>query len=410
MTRLTLDRGVQRRPGARSTRGALALSLALCLAACGGGNDGIAVQGTQLGNDELPAPLYGRLESQLYDPVNNPTGSVLKRGSGAVSLQLESSSGTALPVSGDTSSVGTDAFWVDVTRDATLGVQLTDASLQMVSAVELYNANNVRVWRADASQKQASIQVQRGLLTQPWPRYQVRVIAATGATSPTLAWAWLGWPVNPGASAEDLRRMAQSRPANCAGCNLQGQFLGDQGLHGANLANANLRNAWLANTPRASMDPAAGALFQLFLDDSASQGVDLLGANLTGADLSGAVLSGAGRSGARLTGSNLTDATLEGVILDRAQMVGANMVRVKAQGSSFVMADLTGAQMLAADLRSTQFMNADLSSANLTDADLRGARLTGAQLTSTVLSGALLEGATWTDGRTCASGSIGTCD
>ena len=52
-------------------------------------------------------------------------------------------------------------------------------------------------------------------------------------------------------------------------------------------------------------------------------------------------------------------------------------------------ADLTGTDLRGAVLRRTNLMGADLFGANLTGADLTGA--------------------TWTDGRTCALGSIGAC-
>ncbi|MEI6623572.1 MAG: pentapeptide repeat-containing protein [Actinomycetes bacterium] len=45
-----------------------------------------------------------------------------------------------------------------------------------------------------------------------------------------------------------------------------------------------------------------------------------------------------------------------------------------------------------------------LTRANLSSATLTGATLTGANLTDTILSGA-----TWWDGRICATPSIGTC-
>lgn len=63
-------------------------------------------------------------------------------------------------------------------------------------------------------------------------------------------------------------------------------------------------------------------------------------------------------------------------------------------------AHLTGINLSGTDLRYTNLTHADLTNANLNRANLRGADLTGAHL----------GGATWTDGRTCAAGSVGTCD
>jgi len=63
----------------------------------------------------------------------------------------------------------------------------------------------------------------------------------------------------------------------------------------------------------------------------------------------------------------------------------------------------------------------NLSGANLTDADLRTAVMSGTNLSGANLTNADLEevmgmsdtnmsGATWTDGRICAEGSIGVCN
>lgn len=53
----------------------------------------------------------------------------------------------------------------------------------------------------------------------------------------------------------------------------------------------------------------------------------------------------------------------------------------------------------AADLRGTRLASADLSYANLTDARMEGA----------VLAKTRFDNATWVDGRTCQSGSVGQC-
>ncbi len=52
---------------------------------------------------------------------------------------------------------------------------------------------------------------------------------------------------------------------------------------------------------------------------------------------------------------------------------------------------------------------AELAKANLHGADLVEANLSEAKLDGTNLAQADLSGATWTDGRTCAQGSIGEC-
>jgi hypothetical protein len=63
-----------------------------------------------------------------------------------------------------------------------------------------------------------------------------------------------------------------------------------------------------------------------------------------------------------------------------------------------------GCDLYGASLRWANLSGADLSGADLSGADLSGANLSGADL-----QGAKLSGATWTDGRVCKMGSIGTC-
>ena len=54
-------------------------------------------------------------------------------------------------------------------------------------------------------------------------------------------------------------------------------------------------------------------------------------------------------------------------------------------------------------------MMANMQKVNLLDADLSGANLQGANLNGAILIKAKFDGATWTDGRICAKGSIGRC-
>jgi len=141
----------------------------------------------------------------------------------------------------------------------------------------------------------------------------------------------------------------------CVGCNL-----GDANLSKANLWNANLSKANLVNADLSNADLKYANL----------RGTKLNNANLHGADLYSANLAG----GTDLSGANLEYANLQGTKLSNANLHGANL-----HGANLNIADLW-----AADLR-----GADLSGANFSRADL-----------SRVI---------WTDGRTCADGSIGEC-
>jgi hypothetical protein len=93
------------------------------------------------------------------------------------------------------------------------------------------------------------------------------------------------------------------------------------------------------------------------------------------------------------------NADLTGTTLREAEMKSANL-----QGASLVRADLRGANLQGANLMQTALFQANLSGANLQGALLVGAKLGWANLTEANLSGAI-----WSNGHTCAPGSIGTC-
>jgi uncharacterized protein YjbI with pentapeptide repeats len=160
----------------------------------------------------------------------------------------------------------------------------------------------------------------------------------------------------------------------------------------------------------------------------------LIGANLRSADLTGAILIGA-----KLIGANLSDANLSDAILAYADLYRAYLRSAILAGANLRSADLTGATLSDANLRSANMRDANLSGANLSNTDLfyadlssaclieanlyhanltqtvlyhanlTKANLTGAIMTNTSLHYAELSGATWTDGSTCAEGSIGSC-
>ena len=72
--------------------------------------------------------------------------------------------------------------------------------------------------------------------------------------------------------------------------------------------------------------------------------------------------------------------------------------------------NLTGFNLKGANLTGAKLSGANLRKANLTKViGLRTANLTKANLRRANLKNAKLEGATWTDGRKCAKGSIGKC-
>lgn len=369
------------------------------LVACGGGT----------WVDEGPAPPFGVNERMLYDASSNIAGTVPRRASGAVVLQLEPDGDLALPLVGDTADVATDTVWLDLVRDSALGVRLTEQSLETVDSVALQDEWGAQVWLADSAVREAVVWVPRGSAETAWPRYQLRIKPAAAATQAAQVIVWLGHAESPAHSASDLARVALGGVAACVACNLQGTQLGGFALGGGNLSNANLRNAWLAYVDPALLELHANAAFALFADASTVRGARLDGANLSGADLTGAIVNGAGRSPASLQGTNLTNAVLNGLNLDQADLSGATLTHAQARAVSLMEADLSGAMLTGVDLRGANLQNANLTVANLSGADLSNSRLVGADLNGANLTGTLLVGATWTDGSVCVTPSVGTC-
>jgi hypothetical protein len=113
---------------------------------------------------------------------------------------------------------------------------------------------------------------------------------------------------------------------------------------------------------------------------------------------------GCDKSGAWLRGVDLESANLAGARFNSANLSLARLAYANLAGADLSYANLEGATLQAANLA-----GADLTYASLRQADLRLADLRGAKLAATELTGARLSGALWTDGHTCAPGSVGEC-
>lgn len=86
-----------------------------------------------------------------------------------------------------------------------------------------------------------------------------------------------------------------------------------------------------------------------------------------------------------------------------------DFVGAKLEEANFKGMNLSGADFRGADLEKANFENANLTRVNFKNADLEEVNLKGAKITGAIFSGAELEYAKWTDGRTCAEGSLGGC-
>jgi uncharacterized protein YjbI with pentapeptide repeats len=113
--------------------------------------------------------------------------------------------------------------------------------------------------------------------------------------------------------------------------------------------------------------------------------------------------------GCNLSRANLHKAELSGADLSGTNLSRANLHKAELSGADLSGADLSRANLHKANLAKANLRGTDLEAANLYGADLVEANLSEAKLDGTNLAQADLSGATWTDGRTCAQGSIGEC-
>lgn len=379
---------------------------AVLLVACGGGG-GVSF-----------VPQFNVTEHQLYEPRLAPDGVVVQRGSGWVSLQLEhSSSVSGLPMGSDTDTVGSDQFYFDLPNSGVVSLNMTPKMLQVIEAVELYDANNVPLFRVDAAHPVLDrYKLERTDFSKPAPRFRLRVVAAQGAISSVQILAWFGESLSPTANRRDLGQLKLGAINSCAQCNLSGAALGDYKWEDAYLPGADLRNASLVKmTDPSALSQADQNLFTLLWDSSQITGVKMNRSYLAGVDFTGAMVTGAGQSpaefeaahlyDAKMTGLNLDGVNMKAAFMDRAQLVNASMIESKLNKAQLVDTNFSGS-----DLRGAKFNDAMLTGTNFSRANLQGADFTNALVSGVNFTGAILDGARWTDGvKICATPSVGSC-
>ena len=113
-------------------------------------------------------------------------------------------------------------------------------------------------------------------------------------------------------------------------------------------------------------------------------------------------------------GINMSHSSMEKMRLDRANLSRANLSFsilhfANLKEANLMLSNLEGAHLHAANLRGANLMMSNMKKVNLLDADLSGANLRGANMLDAIIIKAKFDGATWTDGRTCAEHSIGKC-
>jgi hypothetical protein len=104
--------------------------------------------------------------------------------------------------------------------------------------------------------------------------------------------------------------------------------------------------------------------------------------------------------GVSLIGVDLSDAFLQGIHLQRARLERANLGSADMRDSDFSAVDLSNADLRSGNLRNSNFRGANFQHASLNDADLSGvdlggADLGGATLTNTDLTNATLASLRW---------------
>jgi hypothetical protein len=115
--------------------------------------------------------------------------------------------------------------------------------------------------------------------------------------------------------------------------------------------------------------------------------------------------------GVPLVGVDLSGAFLQGVHLERARLLRAAFNGADLRDSDLRSADFSDADLRAANFRQSNMRNASLRRANLDDADLSGADLTDADLSGATLTNADLRNATvanlrWRDIRSLKNANI----
>lgn len=266
----------------------LAVTLALSLSACGGGDEVVAI------TPQTAIQKMGYGESELYDPQHNPQGHVLGAGETAV-LHLEAASAPA--ASGDTGTPGVDTLWLQTDSGGPVQLSLDDEGLALIARAELLDANGQVLLDINNTRHVDQTEVVAG-------RYALRLSAAhqQANTVPVFiqlppaaarTTVGLGTAALSGPAAVDTLRMTLA----CPGCDLTRADLMYANLSGADLSMANLTYANLkfAKLPGANLS-----------------GAKLLWAQFTHADLSGANLSNANLSFAGLLYANLTGANVTG--------------------------------------------------------------------------------------------------
>ena len=340
---------------------AAVLTLTLLLSACGGADSGTPA----------PQPLrqQGFGPSQLYDPIQNPGGRILREGdTGVVFLKAASAASAAS---------SQQAVWFEIASAASYEFLMEEEDLAVLESVEVQDSLGARLLRVDTVYRSAQV-------TLPSGRYALRLHASPAIEQSTPLFIRFdddnaAQVVETGAAKQIPKPRSREVDSGAVRSLLRSRHCYSCPLSGADLS-----------------------------------GQDLRGMEMFRSDLSGANLAGAQLTIAAMQRVNLTAADLSGAFMQQTDLKQSNLSRANLSGAILNVADLREADLSEANLTGTNLQSSDLRNANLTGANLSRTRLfnvnlSGANLSRTDLSSTDLSYATWIDGRVCGRDSIGVC-
>ncbi len=114
-------------------------------------------------------------------------------------------------------------------------------------------------------------------------------------------------------------------------------------------------------------------------------------------------------NGANFSNTKFTNCDFLGVNASNTKISNSTFINNRSINLNLTSAIINDSSLSGNDLSTGNFSSAIITNVDLSNTNLRNSYLRGAVLNNVKLEGADLSGSTWTDGRTCAEGSIGVC-
>ena len=161
------------------------------------------------------------------------------------------------------------------------------------------------------------------------------------------------------------------------------------------------------------------AIFAIFINsnlyaectDQPSNEVDWTNCNfIESLDLTGVSLANAQMSGVNLALANIEKSQINNANMAYGNFIFTNFNNSNLFSSNMQYANCNNANFDNSNLAKVNFEGANLFSSSFKGANLFEVNLTGANITGAIFEEANLSAAIWIDGKTCALGSVGTCN